>query len=140
MSNNTSTKKPTGKQVIWSTEKVEEAKEKISNGFQLKKADSPFHEGDTGVRKANAVFSMTPEEEEEYIKCYLDIMYFAEKYCYVKSEDGKHKIIELRPYQVDILKMYRDNRFSILMSSRQSGKTICSAIYILHYILFYFFY
>lgn len=124
------------KQVIWSTEKVEEAKTKISDGFILKKADSPFHEGQLGVRKAGATFMMTPEEENEYIKCYLDVMYFAENYCYVKTEDGKHKIIQLRDYQKDILAMYRDNSRSILMASRQSGKTISSAIFILHYILF----
>lgn len=125
------------KQIIWDTGKVKEAAEKISDGYILRSAESPFHESKmVGHRKKGAIFAMSPEEEQEYIKCYLDVMYFAQNYCFVKSEDGKHRIIKLRPYQIDILKMYNDNRFSVLMSSRQSGKTISTAIYILYFILF----
>lgn len=124
------------KQMIWSTERVEEAKEKILNGFIPPKKDSPYHENKIGLRKENVIFEMSNLEIDEYIKCYEDVMYFAENYCFVKSEDGKHKIIKLRPYQKSILKMYKENRFSILMAARQSGKTVSSAIYILHYLLF----
>lgn len=124
------------KQRVWSTKLVEETREAILNGFLPPKKDSPYYENKIGLRKENVIFEMTNDEIDEYIKCYNDVMYFAENYCFVKSEDGKHKIIKLRPYQKDILIMYKENRFSILMAARQSGKTVSSAIYILHYLLF----
>ncbi len=125
-----------GKQVIWSTEKVEEAILKLTTGYIPKRGESPFYENRVRHRRSNVVFAMTDLEEDEYIKCYIDVMYFAQNYCFVKTEDGKHRIIKLRPYQKEILKMYAENRFSILLSSRQSGKTISTAIFILHFILF----
>src|SRR6266403_149032 len=64
------------------------------------------------------------------------LLYFSEKYCKIKREDGSIGQMKLRDYQKDILNLYDNNRFSILMSSRQSGKTVSAAITILHYIIF----
>jgi superfamily II DNA or RNA helicase len=43
-----------------------------------------------------------------------------------RREVGK---IKLRPYQRDILDNFMGHRFNILMSSRQSGKTISASIF-----------
>jgi hypothetical protein len=74
---------------------------------------------------------MTEEEQQEYIKCALDVHYFTEKYCKVKTEDGTINNIKLRDYQKEILDNFINNRFNILMASRQVGKcsyfnTLCS--------------
>jgi Terminase large subunit, T4likevirus-type, N-terminal len=76
------------------------------------------------------------DEIQEYIKCKLDIHYFAEKYCRVKTEDGSIANIKLRDYQKDILDLYHNGRFSILCGSRQIGKTVSAAITMLHFITF----
>jgi hypothetical protein len=124
------------RQIIWNTEMVEEAAEKINNGFVLSRLDNPFFEKIVGLRSSGLTFKMSPEEQEEYIKCAIDIHYFASSYCYIKGEDGQPIIITLRDYQNEILDNFFNNRFNILMASRQTGKTICSSIMMLHYVLF----
>ena len=124
------------RQVIWTTKMVEEATEKLNNGFVLSRVDNPFFEKVIGLRKDAITFMMSPEEQEEYIKCALDIHYFASTYCYIKGEEGQPIIIPLRDYQKEILDNFFNNRFNILMASRQIGKTICSSIMMLHYVLF----
>ncbi len=115
---------------------IDEATEKINNGFVLSRLENPFFEKVVGLRTSGLVFKMSPEEQEEYIKCALDIHYFASTYCYIKGEEGQPIIIPLRDYQKEILDNFFNNRFNILMASRQIGKTICSSIMMLHYVLF----
>jgi len=115
---------------------VEEATEKINNGFVLSRLDNPFFEKIVGLRTSGLTFKMSPDEQEEYIKCALDIHHFAATYCYIKGEEGQPIIIPLRDYQNEILDNFFSNRFNILMASRQIGKTICSSIMMLHYVLF----
>lgn len=124
------------RQVIWTTKMVEEATEKINNGFVLSRLDNPFFEKIIGLRTSGLTFKMSPDEQEEYIKCALDIHHFASTYCYIKGEEGQPIIIPLRDYQNEILDNFFSNRFNILMASRQIGKTICSSIMMLHYVLF----
>ena len=124
------------RQVIWTTKMVEEATEKINNGFVLSRLDNPFFEKIVGLRTSGLTFKMSPDEQEEYIKCALDIHHFAATYCYIKGEEGQPIIIPLRDYQNEILDNFFSNRFNILMASRQIGKTICSSIMMLHYVLF----
>lgn len=108
---------------IMTTEKIKEIQEKENLGLPLK-----LHErlwlGKTniGVRKKGIKFAMTPEEIEEYIRCKLSVYYFAEHYCKIKLEDGSVNQMKLRDYQKDILRLYTENKYSILMASRQIGK------------------
>ena len=124
------------RQIIWTTKMVEEATDRLSNGFLLKRVENPFFENVIGLRSSGLTFKMSNEEQEEYIKCALDIHYFAGTYCYIKGEEGQPIIIPLRDYQNEILDNFFNNRFNILMASRQIGKTICSSIMMLHYVLF----
>ena len=124
------------RQIIWTTKMVEEATEKINNGFVLTRLENPFFEKVVGLRTSGLTFKMSNDEQEEYIKCALDIHYFAGTYCYIKGEEGQPIIIPLRDYQNEILDNFFNNRFNILMASRQIGKTICSSIMMLHYVLF----
>lgn len=124
------------KQVIWTTKMVEEAAEKINNGFVLGRTENPFFDSIIGLRKAGLTFRMSQFEVDEYVKCKVDIHYFAEKYCWVKGEKGEPVRLVLRDYQKEILDNFFNNRFNILMASRQTGKTISSAIMMLHFVLF----
>jgi len=89
-----------------------------------------------GVRKANIPFAMKDKEVQEYMKCKMSVHYFAQQYCQIKREDGSIGPMTLRDYQKEIIDLYTKNRFSILMASRQTGKTISAAIVILHYVIF----
>lgn len=112
------------KQAIWTKKMVDDATDKISNGFILSGSENPFYDGVVGLRKSGIVFKMTQLEVDEYIKCKIDIHYFAEKYCYVKGEKGEPVKLVLRDYQKEILDNFFNNRFNILMASRQIGKCL----------------
>lgn len=128
--------KPNEKQMVFTTKIVDQMTDKINDGVILKRYENPWQAGEIGIRRSGVSFAFTDNEIEEYIKCAQDIHYFVEKYCKVKTEDGSIGSIRLRDYQKDILDNFRDNRFNILMASRQVGKTVSSAIFILHTVLF----
>lgn len=107
---------------IITTEKVKEILEKERLALQLKRTEKLWFNNLEGVRRRGIRFSMTPEELEEYIKCKLSVYYFAEHYCKIKLEDGTVGQMTLRDYQKDIIRLYTENRYSILMASRQVGK------------------
>lgn len=124
------------RQMVFTTRLVDDATNKINDGIVIKRFQNPWLKGEVGLRRAGVSFNMSPEEIEEYIKCATDVHYFTEKYCKVKTEDGSIGSIKLRDYQKEILDNFVTNRFNILMASRQVGKTISSAIFMLHTILF----
>jgi hypothetical protein len=124
------------KKMVFTSQIVEEATNRINDGVTLKRFQNPWLNTEVGIRRNGLVFKMTPDEQQEYIKCALDVQYFAEKYCKVKTEDGSINNIKLREYQREMLDLFANNRNSILMASRQVGKTISSSIFILHFLIF----
>ena len=124
------------KQMVFTTKLVDEATDKINDGIVIKRYQNPWLKGEVGLRRSGVTFRMTPDEQQEYVRCALDVHYFVEKYCKVKREDGSIGNILLRDYQKEILDNFVNSRFNILMASRQVGKTISSAIFMLHKILF----
>jgi len=119
--------------VIWTSEKVEKALKAFDEGYDLK--DSPFYEKKTVYRKGNLVYEYTDLEIAEIKRCAKDIIYFANTYCQVMTDDGYQKVV-LRDYQEEILRNYKDHRFNILLASRQIGKTITTGIFLVWYMLF----
>ena len=128
--------KDTERKMVFTTKVVDESTDKINDGIVVKKYQNPWLKSEVGIRRSGVTFRMTPEEQQEYIRCAIDIHYFTEKYCKTKREDGSVGSIKLREYQKEILDNFVNNRFNILMASRQVGKTVSSAIFILHTILF----
>jgi hypothetical protein len=110
------------RKIIFDTQLVEEVTNKINDGVIVKRFQNPWFQNEIGVRRSGITFRLSEDEIQEYIKCKLDIKYFAEKYCRVKTEDGSVSNIKLRDYQKGILDLYTKNRFSILCASRQVGK------------------
>ena len=119
----------------WTSEKVEQLMLALDEGYKPK--STPFYEGNPNLRKGNIVFNYTAEELREIKKCATDIVYFANKYCTVMTDEGL-QTIELRPYQERMLKQFQEERFNICLASRQVGKTICSSIFIAWYSVFNF--
>jgi hypothetical protein len=119
--------------VVWSTDTIEMAINGLGQGKKL--IANPFYEFNTKLLKGELVFQRTPEEEDEFIRCMNDIVYFAEKYCKLMTPEGI-KNVSLREYQKNYLRHLEKHNLSIFLSCRQSGKTTTSAIFLLHYILF----
>ena len=107
---------------ILTTDIIKDIEEKENLGKILKRHEKLWFSNTRGVRKANVTFAMTDNEFEEYIKCKINIHYFAEHYCQIKREDGSIGPMTLRDYQKDIIDLYTKNPRSILMASRQTGK------------------
>ena len=123
---------------FWSTAKVDQLNYNAEeNGIDYKDVDNPYHENDPELRKGQILFEYTEWELEEMRRCAEDVVYFANKYCKVMTDDGIQKI-NLRDYQVQILDQYQTHRKNIFVSPRQSGKTITSSIFLLWYLLFNF--
>jgi len=122
---------------VLNTKLVEDIQRRENLGEKLKNHEKLWFNNMKGVRKANIPYAMTDNEVQEYMKCKMSVQYFAEQYCQIKREDGTIGPMKLREYQKDIINLYTQNRFSILMASRQTGKTISAAIVILHYVLFH---
>jgi hypothetical protein len=114
--------------IVWSSETINKAISGINEGKKL--ISNPFYENKTYLLKGDITFKHTEEEIEEWLKCKNDIVYFANKWCKLMTPEGIKNII-LRDYQIKYLKHLVDNRLSIMLSSRQSGKTTTSAIFLM---------
>lgn len=108
---------------VWSSKSVAKYIDDIDAGIE-RKGESPFFMGNKKYRKANLLFEYTQEEVAELLKCKNDVRYFANHYAWVKNaaEGGAVAQITLRDYQEDVLNVIDENRFSIILASRQSGK------------------
>lgn len=122
------------KAIVWSSQSVEWALESMKNGRSLKR--SPFFEGDPRRRRGDIVFRYTDEELIEIAKCMADITYFANTYVKSKTPEGIVDNIKLRDYQYEQMNDLMNFNRVIFGWSRQSGKTIGTAIYILWVLLF----
>lgn len=115
--------------MVWTTETVNVAIDNIKNG---RKTYTPFYEKNPRRRGADVVFEMSQHEMDEYLRCMMDLHYFAETYCQLKN-DGEVMNIKLRDYQDAQLRMFLEepSRRHIMLWSRQASKTTSSVLYIL---------
>lgn len=93
--------------------------------------------GNAQVKRDGVQQSWTKEDIKEYQRCMKDPVYFAETYGKVISLDRGLVPFNLYPYQKQMFQHFQDNRFSIVLACRQSGKSISSCMYILWYALFH---
>jgi hypothetical protein len=92
--------------------------------------------GNRLLKPTNVQQQFTKHEVEEYVKCQNDIIYFLKNYVQVVHVDHGLIPFDLYDYQEDLINTIQDNRYVIVKSARQSGKSVTSLGYILHYILF----
>lgn len=90
------------------------------------------------IRKAGLITEMTPDQVQEFNKCRKDIIYFCKNYVKIQHPVRGSVNFVLYPYQEVMLRMYQANRYVIVLSARQTGKSITSAIYLLWYAMFHF--
>lgn len=98
------------------------------------------YRGNTNLKGENTVDYISQEEYDfrvnEIIKCKNDIIYFAENYYTIVSIDRGKEIISLYPKQKELLKCLVDNNRTVVLASRQSGKSSMYCIFSLWLALF----
>lgn len=93
--------------------------------------------GNPNIKRDGIEQNFTNDEVTEYVKCMKDPTYFARTYIKVISLDEGLVPFDLYPYQEKMFKHFKDNRFSIVLACRQSGKSISSVAYLLWYSIFH---
>lgn len=90
-----------------------------------------YYLGNENLPSQHARHEYSPEKINEIKKSKRNLLHFAQNYFYIINVDTGREVISLRQYQKRILRKMRDNRFVIVMSSRQSGKTTMMTAYAL---------
>lgn len=93
--------------------------------------------GNVNVKRDGVNEEWTPDKLVEYKKCMNDPSYFCKTYVKVIHLDRGLVPFKLYPYQERMFDHFEENRFSIVLACRQSGKSISSVGYILWYALFH---
>ena len=93
--------------------------------------------GNPNVKRDGVQTSFTKEEILEYQRCMQDPAYFAKAHVKIISLDEGLVPFNLYPYQEEMFDHFKDNRFSIVLACRQSGKSISSVVYLLWYACFH---
>lgn len=96
----------------------------VINNVPINERD--FYRGDKKLPKENAQFNFTPAMVKELKKCRDNIVHFAENHFTIVNLDRGKETIELYPAQKRVLKSLQNNRFVVLLSSRQAGKCLKS--------------
>lgn len=88
------------------------------------------------IKKSHTEVEFDAEKQRELLKCSQDIVYFCENYVRVKHPVKGSVPFALHDYQKEMMRLFQEERFSIVLASRQVGKSICSAIFLLWYAMF----
>jgi hypothetical protein len=88
------------------------------------------------LKKVGVKVEWTLETIEEYRKCSVDPVYFAENYVTIVNVDVGLMKFKMWPFQKEMIRTYHENRFSITKCPRQVGKTTTSVAYLLWLSLF----
>ena len=93
--------------------------------------------GNINVKRDGVQHNFTEWEIKEYLKCSKDPVYFCKTYLKVISLDEGLVPFDLYPYQEKMFDHFNNNRFSIVLACRQSGKSISSVGYIIWFAVFH---
>lgn len=94
------------------------------------------YNGNSLLKRANQDIDWTEEMVLEVIKCSQDPVYFTEKYMKIVNIDKGLINFKLYDYQKEMLRSFADNRFNIITTARQAGKSTTTCAFILWYIIF----
>lgn len=91
------------------------------------------------VKKPNLKQRLSIQQIQEFAKCADPVtgpMYFMEHYFHIQHPTRGELVYHPFEYQRRLIDTYHNNRFSISMLPRQSGKTVTAAGYLLWYAMF----
>jgi Terminase large subunit, T4likevirus-type, N-terminal/Terminase RNaseH-like domain len=94
------------------------------------------YNGNPLLKRINQSIEWTPQLLKEYVKCEKDPVYFIEKYMKIISDKGLVNF-KLYDYQKKMIKSFANNRFNIVTTARQAGKSTTTCGFILWFIIFH---
>jgi Terminase large subunit, T4likevirus-type, N-terminal/Terminase RNaseH-like domain len=103
------------------------AKKVIKVGSSEIIADEQYYLNNPNLPKADSTYTYTPEMVATIAKCRQDIVYFAEHFFFVNGIYGKEHI-KLFDKQKRILRTIQGNKKTLLITSRQWGKSTLMTI------------
>ena len=92
--------------------------------------------GNINVKRTGVQAEWTEKEVLEYKKCMENPIYFIENYVKIISLDEGLINFKLYDYQRELIDHFDENRFSVVLACRQSGKSITACAFLLWYLLF----
>jgi len=94
------------------------------------------YNGNPNLKRSGVAVNWTPDIIAEYAKCSQDVIYFVEKYMKIINVDRGLINFDPYDYQREMLKSMTDERYTIIATARQAGKSTVTVAFILWYILF----
>jgi hypothetical protein len=98
----------------------------INNGYN----------GNASLKRAGIELPYTEEQVAEIIKCTEDPVYFIKNYVKIVNVDHGLVPFDMWPFQEDMVRTFKDNRFCIAKMPRQVGKTTTTVGFMLWSVLF----
>jgi len=95
------------------------------------------YNGNANLKRENQAIEWTPDLVQEYIRCSQDVVYFTETYMKIINVDKGLVNFKLYDYQKEMLLSFANNRFNIVTTARQAGKSTTTCAFILWYIIFH---
>jgi hypothetical protein len=80
--------------------------------------------------------SLKDKVKEEFIKCATDPVYFMKKYYMIQHPQRGRMLFNLYPFQEKVLRLFQNNKFSVINKSRQLGISTLVSAYSLWLMLF----
>lgn len=93
--------------------------------------------GNPHVKKDGIEEEWTQEKVAEYARCMSDPAHFAREHVKIINLNEGLVPFKLYPYQEEMFKQFNENRFTVVLACRQSGKSISSVAYLLWYAIFH---
>lgn len=75
--------------------------------------------------------------KQEYIRCAKDPVYFMKKYCFIQHPNKGRILFNLFPFQEKVLNIFKKEKFTITLKSRQLGISTLVAAYTTWLMLFH---
>ncbi len=94
------------------------------------------YNGNANLKRAGVGVDWSPEMIAEYMKCANDPVYFCKTYMKIIHVDKGLVNFDLYSYQENMLRSMHENRYTILATARQIGKSTTTCAFILWYIIF----
>ena len=95
------------------------------------------YNGNALLKRSDQKIEWTIEMFNEYIKCSEDVVYFTETYMKIINIDKGLVPFKLYDYQKEMLQSMSDNRFNIIATARQAGKSTVTCAFVMWYIIFH---
>jgi hypothetical protein len=102
----------------------------------MPRSNTTTYLGNPRLKDIGVKIPITVQQLQEYQKCAADPIYFIKNYVKIIHLDKGEVLFDLYPFQEEMIRIFSDNRFSIVKCPRQVGKSITTCAFLLHTVLF----